>query len=118
MRKLRIGVWLREDFSAEAGGAFGYYYQIIKKINAYNFADAEITFLSKNEINDFECERKYIIKWRPYIEARKNRYLHFIERKFRYAHLQEQKQKKRKENEQHLKDELNKLVDVIYYPGI
>ncbi len=71
MRKLRIGVWLSKDFSAEVGGAFGYYYQIIKKISAYNFTDAEITFLSNNEINDFKYERKYIIKWRPYIEEKK-----------------------------------------------
>ncbi|MEO6328711.1 MAG: glycosyltransferase [Ginsengibacter sp.] len=115
MKKLRVGVWL-ENYEAAAGGGFGYYTQLVKKINTYNFKDADIVFLSNNnEVDHINFERKYNIKWKPYHETRAIRIINFAARKLRISTREKLREKRKKENEGQLKRELNQYVDVIYY---
>ena len=46
MKKLRIGVWLNENFTPESGGVYGYHTKLINALNKYSFKNAEIVFLS------------------------------------------------------------------------
>jgi len=63
MRKLRVGVWLFRNIDPQSGGGYGYYQQLIKAINDFNFSNADIIFLS-NKKNSIKSERIYVIKWR------------------------------------------------------
>ncbi len=117
MKKLRVGVWLHENYEAETGGGFGYYNQLVKKIGAYNFKDAEIVFLSNEEhLSHAGFSKKHVIKWRPYHESRKTRIINFVARKLRIKSREKLIQKRKAEKDRQIKQELYQVVDVIYYP--
>jgi glycosyltransferase involved in cell wall biosynthesis len=117
MRKLRVGVWLNDTYKAEAGGGFGYYYGLIKKISTIDFKDAEIVFLSmNNEISQVNFGAKHNLIWRPYRQTSKTRIINFVAKKFRIKGRENHYENKKIASEALLKKELNKYVDVIYYP--
>lgn len=117
MKKLRIGVWINEDYAPEEGGGFGYYTQLIKKIELYNFKDAEIIFLSNNDLVDINSQHKmHTILWKAYTPSKVMRVINFIGNKFRINRLIKSRKKQLVKSDELLKKELNRYVDVIYYP--
>ena len=58
MRKLRVGIWINEDYMPEVGGGFGYYTQLIDATCNYNFADADIVFIGKNFSSNWDKKDK------------------------------------------------------------
>ncbi len=118
MRKLRVGVWINDDFRPEAGGAFGYYDRLVKKINEFHFAKAEITFLTNSE-RVFDLRKVYNIKWRPEKETLLVRFFNLIAPRIILKGIEKAQRNKRSLHEQQLKKELFQQVDLIYYltPG-
>lgn len=120
MRKLRVGVWINEDYKPEMGGGFGYYSQIINAIYNYNFVDTEIVFISKNFSRDWDKDDKsYTIKTPDF----KTRALPFqykvINKIASVLRLQTKSIDHSKEKEAQgeiLKKELSDVIDIIYYP--
>src|SRR6187431_2548845 len=58
MRKLRVGIWINDDYKPEMGGGFGYYSQLINRMHNYNFEDAEIIFIAKKFSSDWNKRDK------------------------------------------------------------
>lgn len=117
MKKLRVGVWISDNYAPEEGGGFGYYTQLVKKIDSYNFKDAEIIFLSYTHLVSFTSQhKKHSITWRAYKACKIWKVINFIGEKFRINPLIKHKLKKLAESEVLLKNELNQYVDIIYYP--
>jgi len=119
MRKLRVGVWVNENYRPEAGGGFGYYSQIINAFNNYNFTDAEIIFISKRfSINWDKKDKSYEIKtadFTPKVGLAKK----IIGKVARLFGLKLDDQiyfKEKKAVNEQLKQELSQVIDLIYYP--
>ena len=118
MRKLRVGVWLNDNYKAEAGGGFGYYYELVKKISTIDFKDAVIVFLSlNNEVSGVNFEAKHNLIWRPYQQTGKTRIINFVAKKLRIKSREKHYENQKAASETLLKKELNEYVDVIYYPS-
>lgn len=117
MRKLRVGVWLDDNYKAEAGGGFGYYNQLIKKISNWHFQDAGIVFLSiNNQVSQVNFEAKHNLEWKPYQQSAKTRILNYAAKKLRLKSRANDYENKKAASEAQLKIELNQYVDIIYYP--
>ncbi|HLP51900.1 MAG TPA: glycosyltransferase [Chitinophagales bacterium] len=116
MKKLRVGVWLHELFQPTEGGGYGYYQLLLKRINTYNFKDAEIVYLSTDkELARYNFKNKYHIQWVPYQEKPESRSTRLLNRLTGRKTDGAQAEKRRQAHELLLKQELNKQVDVIYY---
>lgn len=102
MRKLRVGIWLKEGHNPEAGGGFGYYFFMLNLMKHYSFKNAEIIFLTQENITLTDSKHKtYRLKERTYIKPIK----YFFARKVFNKKLTE---------------EVKQVVDVVYYlvPGM
>jgi glycosyltransferase involved in cell wall biosynthesis len=119
MRKLRIGIWLLDNYRPEEGGGFGYYSQMIKGLKTYDFKDAEIIFIS-NKINTafFSDQRTYEIKVKKVFPPK----LSFAKKVLRKAgtklglnlfNIDYTKIDKHYADD--LKNELNQVIDIVYY---
>lgn len=117
MRKLRIGIWIGDIYAnnPEIGGGFSYQKQITNLLMNYIFKDAEVIFLSYNEIL-LPTQKKYTIKWRSYQPKVRSRLSRISRKIFFERKNNDIEAKKIKENRDLLKAELNQVVDVIYYP--
>jgi glycosyltransferase involved in cell wall biosynthesis len=118
MRKLRVGVWIYDNYKPEMGGGFGYYNQLINALGNYNFKDAEIVFISySNTIVDFPFNNYYSIKTKKYDYnplSLKQRLINKVANKFgiRIFGITD---KAYLENQDDLKKELYQIIDVLYY---
>lgn len=120
MRKLRVGVWINEDYEPEVGGGFGYYSQLINAMHNYNFAEAEIIFISKKFSSKWDKKDKsYKIKtqsFQPPVLPFQDRVLNKIAGKLSQQTKTIDYAKEISIYNEMLKEELYKVVDVIYYP--
>ena len=117
MKKLRVGVWINGNINEITGGAFSYNSVLIKALASYDFASAEITFISDKSVQRNGINL-YRVRWKPlkYGTIRlvikgitsQNRILCFVKRVI---------EKKELDNINLLKKELYKIVDIIYYPA-
>ncbi len=70
MDKLRIAVFLNEDFDPKTGGGFSYYQRLVEKIDSFSFdKQIDICFLAKSYVNP-ESFKKQTIQI-PYSEFKK-----------------------------------------------
>lgn len=117
MKKLRVGVWISDDYAPETGGWFGYYTQLVKKIESYTFQNADIVFISfNNSIDSIKAHKKHKIIWKAYEPSKINNFINYFGNKLRIKILINYRSGLVVKNELSLKDELNKHIDVIYYP--
>ena len=59
MDKLRIGVFLNEEYTPQSGGGFSYYQRIIEKLDLFDFdAKIEVCFLSNKELDSHNLNKK------------------------------------------------------------
>ncbi len=120
MRKLRIGIWINEDYKPEMGGGFGYYSQLINAAYDYNFSDAEIKFIAKKFPSDWDKrDKSYEIQtldFKPSILPLRYRIVNKIASKLRIQTKFIDYYKEKNINNELLKEELSSVIDVIYYP--
>jgi len=120
MRKLRVGVWVFEDYKPEKGGGFGYNSQLINAMYNYNFAEAEIIFIAKKFSTNWEkSDKSYEIKtpdFKSPVLPFQYRVIKKIAGKLRLQTRPIDYTKEISVNNEHLKEELSKVVDIIYYP--
>lgn len=54
MNKLKVAIWLKENYSPETGGGFSYYEHLIKQIDQFNFDELiDIVFISYKRTSGF-----------------------------------------------------------------
>lgn len=119
MKKLRVGIWINEDYKPEMGGGFGYYSQLINAMHNYNFADAEITFISKFFSSDWDKnDKSYKIQTPDFklpVPSLRYKILKKIAGKLSLQTKEVDYSKEIAVNKQAIKNDLNEVVDVIYY---
>ena len=111
MQKLRVGVWLNDSIKPRDGGGFGYYTQLINKINS------EIVFLSNLNYEHDLPFKYYKVKWKP--SKLKKISLLFVKLLSVSALFSSFRNILKSIDDKHdakLKKELYQMVDVIYYP--
>jgi glycosyltransferase involved in cell wall biosynthesis len=120
MRKLKVGIWIEEDFKPETGGGFGYYTQLVNATYNYNFADAEIIYISKKFLSDWDKKDKsYEIQtpnFNPTFFLGEYPLVRKIVRKLRQLTIGIDYSNEKKDYNDRLKKELLNVVDIIYYP--
>jgi glycosyltransferase involved in cell wall biosynthesis len=120
MRKLRVGVWIYEDYKPEMGGGFGYYSQIINACYNYDFTDTEIIFISKKFSNDWDKrDKSYEIKtpdFKPLVLPVEYPIINKIINKLRLQTKTIDYSTEKNDHNEILKEELYKIIDIIYYP--
>lgn len=120
MRKLRIGVWINANYKPEAGGGFGYYSQIINAVHDYQFSNAEIIYISRKFSENWDKKDKsYEIKTLEFKNLSRSflqKFVQKIVKSFGFELQIKENSKQKKINDQQLKAELAKVVDLIYYP--
>lgn len=120
MRKLRVGVWVNEDYNPEMGGGFGYYSQIINALYSYPFAAAEIVYISKKFSKHWDKKDKsYQIQtadFQPPVPSLKSRLVKKIAKKVGLETKKIDFTSARAIQQKKLKEELAQVVDVLYYP--
>lgn len=118
MRRLRVGVWLHENYKPIVGGGFGYYSELINCISKTRFANADICFLGENILmSDIGYYKYHVLNWRPL----KNKLFTklskiFGTRLFHISLIKNYYQNLDKKNKESLYSELSKICDIIYYP--
>lgn len=120
MKKLRVGVWVDENYSATMGGGFGYFIQILDELSVYNFKDAEIVFIAKKFSKDWsKKDKSYQIETPNFSLASLPLKFRIINKlalifgiKLNSIHYSRQKN----ENNKKLIFELSQVIDLIYYP--
>lgn len=109
-RKLRVGLWVPENFKPDIGGSYTYYSQLINAMQAFKFNDAEIIYITYDGGGaDLPFTNSYFIKGRPFKWTAEKRAI-------RKAGSMLLKKDVYGNRDQELKDELNRVIDVIYYP--
>ena len=124
MRKLRIGVWIYEDYNPEVGGGYGYYNQIINALGNSSFIDTEICFISySDKPMVFPFDNFYSIKPKRYIKKQlsfKQKLVNKITNLFGVTIYKSVSNDEvfaaKQELKKELKRELNQIIDIIYYP--
>jgi glycosyltransferase involved in cell wall biosynthesis len=120
MRKLRVGIWIAEDFKPETGGGFGYYTQLVNATYNYNFANAEIIYISKKFISDWDKRDKSYELQTPYFKPTfflgEYPLVRRIIRKLKLLTIGIDYSSEKKDYDNRLKEELLNVVDIIYYP--
>lgn len=121
MRKLRVGVWVENSISEEDGGGHGYTTQLIMHLNKYPFESADILFVS---FDNFEkdsplYDKSYTLEWKQFVppeikswQRRLNKLTGF----FDYRLFKTDYSKEIQENITDLKNEVSRIIDLIYYP--
>lgn len=118
MRKLRVGVWLLDNYKPEQGGGFSYYSQMIQSLKDYDFKEAEILFVS-NKVNVafFSKQKVYEIQAKrhiPKIEFWK-KVLRRVGRVLNFDFFEPDFVKIEERYFVDVKSELNHVIDVMYY---
>jgi glycosyltransferase involved in cell wall biosynthesis len=120
MRKLRVGVWITEDYKPEMGGGFGYYSQLVNAIYDYNFVGVEITFISVKFPRYWDKNDKSYEIQTPSFKVSdlsiRYRILNKIADKLKLKIKRDDYIKCKLANNEVLKEELSKIIDLIYYP--
>ncbi len=119
MSKLRVGVWIDEDFSPEIGGGYSYYSQIVNAFYVYEFSDAEIVYISKKFPNKWDkIDKSYQIQTANFFPPKLTLGLRIIKKIFDKVGIQSKlfdySLAIANAHEQ-LKIELAQVIDVIYY---
>lgn len=117
MKKLRVGVWLNNTIKPQDGGGFGYYTQLIDKLNSYTFKDAEIIFLSNVSFEDDLPFKHYSVRWKP-SRFKKIRllFVRILSISTLFSSLQNLLKSIDANQDGKLKSELYQVADLIYYP--
>lgn len=118
MYKLRVGVWLLDDYKPTIGGGFGYYSEMVEAISRYSFSHADVVFLgsAKQYIKHIGEKPVYQILWEPARVGVIERMIRLLATKG--ALLPKWKvyyRKQDKKREDALIDELYQYCDLIYY---
>lgn len=120
MRKLRIGVWIYEDYNPEVGGGYGYYNQIINALGNSNFIDTEICFISyADKKKNFPFDNLYSINTKKHYKRQlsfRQKLVNKISNKFGIVIYKGSSKYEEVEALDSLKKELNQIIDIIYYP--
>lgn len=107
LKKLRVGVWVPDNYDPKSGGGYSYYAYLANELNTYKFTDAEIIFISFNlDLEKIPFQNRYSVKSKI-----KYNIVERVFKKLNYDPLGSIKSKQKK-----LKAELNEVVDIIYYP--
>jgi glycosyltransferase involved in cell wall biosynthesis len=119
MKKLRIGIWISENFVPESGGGFGYYQQIINKISVHQFENTEIIFLTNLKTFKLNTHHKIIhIDDKSIINH--GSILYKVRRSLSYRLNLTTKLKYEQDlikvKHQFQLQQIYKIVDLIYYP--
>lgn len=119
MRRLRIGVWLHENYRPTVGGGYGYFTELVDCISQTKFSNADICFIGEHtsNIDKVGNYKYYSVKWRQrknsvlskFIKVFGTRVFHINTIKKYYANLD------KKQNES-ICSELHSYCDIIYYP--
>jgi glycosyltransferase involved in cell wall biosynthesis len=115
VKKIRIGVWITDDYQPHSGGAYNYYTQLLDKLRTYKFQDAELLFVGFNDHSLSSFTHKHIINWRPFRLNRTQRLLSNVAKRLRIDTLEDIFNKREAVHIKKLKKELSKHIDVLYY---
>lgn len=119
MRKLRVGVWLDNNYKPETGGGYEYYNELVNAINNYSFKDAEIIFLCNKVIKSDYFKYK-LIKGKQGNSIILKVISKIIARLLpSFRDLRKNIEKAINKQKDNLKKEIHQYVDIIYYltPG-
>lgn len=119
MRKLRVGVWINEDYQPEMGGGFTYYTQLINAMYNYNFTDADIIFISKKFSDRWDKgDKSYKIQTPDFNVPKLSWHYEMLKKiaaKLRLQTIKVDYSREKKNTNEAIKNELNGVVDVLYY---
>ncbi len=118
-RRLRVGVWILENYTSKVGGGFGYYTELIDSISKTSFVNADICFLGYHNIQDSKIglHKYHLIKWRSRNINLLLRMMKFIGTKvFHISTIISYFEKLDQYQSQSLYHELFDICDIIYYP--
>ena len=117
MRKLRVGIWIDKNISPEAGGGYGYYRQLVNKMCQFTFTQAEIVFLSNDNLPKVHKDiPQFAIQWRPVVFTGIQKFIYAFVQLADIRRFSTQYENRLLKAEQELKKELSSYADVIYYP--
>lgn len=114
MRRIKIGVWLHENYIPTLGGAFGYYSELIECISKTKFSNANICFLGEHSSN---LDNIGYYKYHSIKSRKRNGVLHQVlmligTKIFHFNTIKNYFQNlDKKQNEL-----LHTICDIIYYP--
>ena len=119
MRKLRVGVWLRETYNPTDGGGYGYYSELIDCISKTKFFNADICYLGKHTL-----EQGRIGYYKYYTIKTQQQRMEFISRCIKIlgtrvlqiSFIQNYFYTREKKQNESLYCELHNICDIIYYP--
>jgi glycosyltransferase involved in cell wall biosynthesis len=117
MRKLRIGVWLNDEYNPTVGGGYGYYSAMINALSHYQFNHADIIFLSlkNNLIKKLGSKPVYYVNISADNLSGIHRVIRFLSLKFSaLSRLKKYYQNRTKINKEKINDWLYKYCDVTY----
>lgn len=117
MRKLRVGVWLNDNFTPETGGVYGYYTKLVNTLSKHPFKNAQIVFLSNKKIKSIQLENK-IIYW----QHRRSKILKVTSKGVKklgplFKNLGKRIEKISNGYINELRNEIYQYADIIYYPS-
>lgn len=118
MRKLRIGVWINDDFIPESGGKYGYFTELVAALSNYPFKNAEVVFLSDKKIKSEYFETKIFSNSKSLKDVIKSSpFKKIIKKIIKSSPILERLVKKERKIQitNKLKNEIREYVDVIYY---
>lgn len=107
VKKLRVGVWVPKSHDPRNGGGFSYFARLADEMSRYSFTDAEIVFIS------FDLDQKNLLYPNQYTLRSRVNY-NLPEKVFKK--LKRDPGGTIRQKQQALKEELNGVVDIIYYP--
>lgn len=116
MRKLRVGIILRDDYSPTVGGGFSYTSYLINKIRSTKFNNAEIVYFSKNEI--LKLDNINLVNKLP-VKKRLNLFLKVILKCasiIGFAKIVNILKSIENKYEKELSRQLYSLIDLFYFP--
>lgn len=112
MDKLRIGVWLPDNFSPESGGGFGYLNQLISILDDIKIDNIEISYLSHASYNNSDIfHLKSYQKYSILLNSSK-----IASIKLKILNKLGLSKKTLRSVIQEVKDELAEKFDLIYFP--
>ena len=119
MQRLKIGVWIEENYIPTAGGGFGYYSELIGCISKTKFSNADICFLGERSSNPINIGyyKYFSVKWRQQKKRVCPLLIKLIGTKlFHINTITNYYQNLDKKQNESLYSELHNICDIIYYP--
>lgn len=120
MKKLRVGIWINENYNPEIGGGFSYYSQLINVIYNYSFKETEVIFISTKFSQTWnKMDKSYELKTPIFNTSSLSifyRIANKITSKLRLKANNIYYNKEKNKNNDTIKKELYQVVDMLYYP--